>query len=203
VGRALRYAIRQVSKRYYLVRHGIPALQGVLLGQKDVSLSEEGRRQAIELGRQLEPEHIDRIISSSLKRALETAQLIASSLGLSVEIEERLNEISYGEWDGLTWEQIMQQDPAAANQKQRDWWAVTPAGGETAREFLDRVREAWESILAHPSRRTVIVAHQGVNAVVSELSRTLKQPGEGGVDWQRISGFEQSAGTFREIDLAG
>jgi broad specificity phosphatase PhoE len=175
----------------------------VLLGQTDVPLSEEGIRQAAELGRRLAGERIDRVVSSGLRRALETAQRIAASLDLSVEIEERLNEITYGSWDGLSWEQIVQQDPAAANQKQRDWWAVTPAGGETARDFLDRVWGAWESILAHPSRRTVIVAHQGVNAVVSELSRVARQADKRGVDWERISRFEQSAGTFQEIELSG
>ncbi len=88
-----------------LVRHGRTEQnrRGLLLGRADPSLDETGRTQALALGAAMtgvlgahEPVAV---VSSPLRRTMETAALIAASLGLDVEVEERLVEIDYGEWD--------------------------------------------------------------------------------------------------------
>lgn len=72
-----------------------------------------------------------RIVSGALCRAAETAHIVASELALSVDTDARLDEISYGAWDGLTWDEIERTDPETAAGKLSDWWSVTPEGGES------------------------------------------------------------------------
>lgn len=200
-----------MSKEFYIVRHGLTEKPGVLLGQHDVALSGEGRRQASELARQLAAETaaetpaktIERIVSSQLRRARETAAVLAESCGLSVETDARLNEISYGCWDGLTWDAIERLDPATAQRKSADWWSATPAGGETALEFFRRVQQAWTALLAHPANITMIVAHEAVNAMLAELVRNAEasEDIEWEPDWKRISSFRQPPGTLCKLSV--
>jgi broad specificity phosphatase PhoE len=192
-----------VRKQFYILRHGLTASPGVLLGQFDTPLSEEGARQAQQAAAELAAEGIERVVSSALARARETAGWIAERLGLETEIDERLNEISYGRWDGLRWEQIEQDDPATAGQKLKDWWSATPSGGEPATAFVRRVEQAWISLLDNPASITVVVAHEAVNAVLVELSR--RQPGCDNEawqpDWKRVSNFRQQAGAYRTLSV--
>jgi len=190
-----------VTKEFYLMRHGVTEKPGVLLGQFDAVLSAEGRRQAREAAEQLAKQRIERVVSSALLRARETAGFLAERLGISAEADAALNEISYGRWDGLRWDQIEQLDPQIARQKTADWWSVTPAGGESAADFTRRVEQAWESLLAHPARATVVVAHEAVNAVLLELARQQAggdnsrwQP-----DWNNISSFKQEPGAYCKV----
>ena len=94
-----------------LTRHGLTSRSRPEqhLGQKiDVPLSEGGRAQAAALAARLEPVDFERIISSPLLRARQTAEIVAG--GREVEIEPRLAEMDYGRWEGLTYEQINETD---------------------------------------------------------------------------------------------
>jgi probable phosphoglycerate mutase len=84
------------------VRHGETAANqaGLLLGRADPSLTEVGRRQAQQLADALAAEPVARVVASPLRRAGETAALIARVHDLGVEVDDRLIEIDYGEWDG-------------------------------------------------------------------------------------------------------
>ena len=179
----------------YLARHGACASPGTVLGSTDPPLTDDGRRQAADLAHQIAPLSIDRIVASALRRAAETAQLVASELGLAVETDPRLNEISYGAWDGLTWDEIERSDPETAARKLDDWWSVTPEGGESTGAFVTRLRDAWRSLAAHPARATLVVAHLGVNAVLAELA-TGSGGDDSGIDWARVGGFQQDHATF-------
>ena len=159
-----------MARELYLARHGKCQLDGVLLGQYDTPLSAAGRRQAQTLADRLTHSGIERVVSSGLQRAVQTAEAIAERLSVGLEQDVRLNEISYGSWDGLSWEEINRGDPLPARRKLDDWWSVTPAGGEAQADFYQRVLRAWESIRDHPARVTVVVAHCAVNAVLIELA---------------------------------
>lgn len=89
---------------FFLVRHGANDLmKHTIVGRRaGVHLNEEGRYQAEQLARRLEPLGIHRIFSSPLERATETAEPLAGRFGLHVQIEERLNEIDFGDWTGST-----------------------------------------------------------------------------------------------------
>jgi broad specificity phosphatase PhoE len=111
--------------RIYVVRHAEPELTGVLLGQCDPPLSVAGRAQAMSI---LEGVELASVYTSPLRRALETARILAR--GTPVRVVSDLREITYGAWDGQTWAQIEAADPELARRKLRDWHSVTRPGGE-------------------------------------------------------------------------
>jgi alpha-ribazole phosphatase len=149
----------------FLVRHAEPVLRGVMLGQCDPPLSERGREQAAAL---LQNVTLAIVYTSPLKRAVETAKLLAR--GAPIEIIDDLKELSHGEWDGRTWEEIEKLYPEIAPQKLRDWKATTPPGGESWADFEARVHRAFEQIRGGP-RPAAIVAHAAVNHVIGGVNQ--------------------------------
>jgi broad specificity phosphatase PhoE len=87
-----------------------------------------------------------------------------------------LREISYGPWDGLTWDEIASREPELADRKLADWLGVDVPGGETWTGFETRVAHALALILEGPLP-AAIVAHEGVN---SHIARLLGGKGETG-----------------------
>jgi broad specificity phosphatase PhoE len=87
-----------------LVRHGETDwnADGRLQGHTDRPLSDFGRRQARQLGDQLENERLEAIYSSDLARARETAEIVGERLGLPVVLDPDLREKDWGTWEGLT-----------------------------------------------------------------------------------------------------
>jgi probable phosphoglycerate mutase len=131
-----------------LTRHGLPdAGQDVWLGsQLDVALRPEGRRQAEALARRLAGVRIDRIFSSPMLRALETAQIVAT--GRPVEVDDRLIERDYGRWEGLTNTEIEARDPELLERWDRDPAATPTPGGESGDEVAARARSFLVDLLA-------------------------------------------------------
>lgn len=124
-----------------LTRHGLTdrSEPEQHLGQHiDVSLNEAGRDQAQALARRLAPVRFDRIISSPLFRAQETAEIVGR--GSRVESDSRLREMDYGAWEGLTYAQIAARDDAFRRE-----WELAPdrlacPGGESGEDLAARVR---------------------------------------------------------------
>ena len=181
------------ERAVFLIRHAKCGRPGTLLGKADPPLTAEGRAASAELGRRLRAESIGRIVSSALYRARETAGIIASELNLGVEVDQRLNEISYGNWDGLTWAEIESQFPEAAARKLSDWFHFTPGGAEPFPEFFERVKQAWQALGDTRTARTAIVAHRTVNAVLLAISSdpALSANDLQGPAGERIYQFEQ------------
>ena len=75
---------------------------GKLQGQTDIELNDIGRQQAKETGKLIKDENIDLIITSSLKRAVETAKIINANFKVNIVEDDRLMERKYGESEGLT-----------------------------------------------------------------------------------------------------
>jgi broad specificity phosphatase PhoE len=168
----------------YLIRHACPAVNGVLLGQSDPPLSDQGRRDARRILSGLEAQ---RVYSSPLRRALETAAFLRSPT--AVTVLDELAEISLGVWDGKSWEEAQRSDPALANRKSADWFGVTPPGGESWTAFSSRVRKALDEALSGPMP-AAIVAHLAVNSVIAASLRG-SQPIE----------FQQSYCEVIELDV--
>jgi len=119
------------------VRHGQTALNrgGRLQGRVDAPLSALGAQQAAALGASFAGEAITRVISSPLQRARDTAAAIAVHHGLAVDVDERLIELDYGDWDGLALADVPTSGWAA-------WRAdvhFVPPGGESLVAVVDRV----------------------------------------------------------------
>lgn len=103
----------------------------------------------------------DRIISSDLSRALETAQAIADGRRVSIERDARLREMAFGEWEGLTWAEILERTPQMADVHWTDPSSYVPEGGEGFCDVVARVREVLDEILRRREERVVLVAHAG------------------------------------------
>jgi broad specificity phosphatase PhoE len=145
----------------FLIRHAEPKITGVLLGQLDPPLSPVGRIQAGAL-RDID---VEIAWTSPLCRATETASFIRANR--IVEIPE-LREIHQGEWTGKTWAEVESGWPELASAKSNDWLGIAAPGGESWRDFEERVRKAWHTVRSEPVS-AAIIAHQGVNAVLMYL----------------------------------
>jgi probable phosphoglycerate mutase len=125
--------------RVYLVRHGATDFLGrAIVGRKPgVTLNGEGREQAERLGRRFRNEEITEVHCSPLDRARETARPIADQLGLEIKIAAELDEIDFGDWTGLSLDELARrQDWERWNRSRSNTRAP---GGETMLEVQARV----------------------------------------------------------------
>ena len=147
----------------YLVRHGESEANAAhrYAGQSDSPLTERGRAQARAVAASLRGVRFDRVVSSDLSRARDTAEIIAREHGLAVDLVPELREIDVGEAEGLAFEDA----------RTRFDWA--PGGyvqwpdGESLDDVIARVVPAMERIIAEAPGRTIcVVAHGGVNRIL-------------------------------------
>jgi broad specificity phosphatase PhoE len=137
------------------------------LGQRvDIGLSDQGRAAAARLADRVREVPFDRVISSSLLRARETAEAVVPAD--RVETDARLMEMDYGRWEGLTYEQIAERD--AENRRR---WETDPArykcpDGESGEDVAARVRSFLESIVpsAEEQKTVLAVAHSTTNRIL-------------------------------------
>ena len=107
--------------------------------------------------------HWDQIISSPLKRCASFAREYALAHRLPLEFEEDMRELDFGDWEGLTAEQIMQDSPQALGDFWRDPMNHPPPGGETLNAFKQRVVTTWQRLHSrHVGKRVLLVTHGGV-----------------------------------------
>jgi broad specificity phosphatase PhoE len=159
----------------YLVRHGETDFNVAqrLQGRTETSLNANGRRQAGEsagvlrdlIARERHQPGDYPYVCSPLRRARETMEILRSALGLdpnAYNVDARLAEIAYGEWEGHTLPEIQARDPDVLTRRERDKWDFKPPGGESYREVAKRVAEWYATV----TRDTVVVAHGGVVRVL-------------------------------------
>jgi broad specificity phosphatase PhoE len=168
----------------YYVRHGETDfnIQGRLQGRRDTPLNARGIEQAAECGAVLkklfardhrQPQEFD-YVSSPLQRARQTMEVLRLALGLEplgYQIDERLLEIAYGDWEGLTLPEIEQRSPGILARRERDKWDFAPPGGESYRELTARIANWYDSLV----RDTVVAAHGGGARALSALFKILSQ----------------------------
>lgn len=161
-----------------LIRHGesIANTQGIYQGLTfDTELSDLGQKQAQALARQLAQTFpvIDAIYSSQLKRTLQTAEIIAQGLLLkSPFVDNRLQEINHGLWEGKTAEQIEQDFPGMLEEWNTNPEAVEMPEGETVAEVTTRSLACLEEISQqHPTRIAVVTHDLVIRAVLTNLLR--------------------------------
>jgi broad specificity phosphatase PhoE len=158
----------EIRPTIYFVRHGETDwnLEGRLQGQRDIPLNDVGRVQAEEAGRRLQalvpnPEDLA-YVASPMSRTRETMERLRKVIGLhpeSYRLDERLVELTFGEWEGMTWKEVRKKEPQRASLRERDKWNYAPpGGGESYAMLVDRVRP----VLNDLTRDTVLVAHGGV-----------------------------------------
>jgi broad specificity phosphatase PhoE len=154
----------------YYIRHGETGwnAEGRFQGSKDIPLNDLGREQAVAsgkiLGRILAQDGYQTIalpfVSSPLIRARLTMELARGALNLPAAgyaIDDRLREIGYGHWEGLTQPEMKLHDAETFASRRADRWSVPAPGGESYVSVAARMRDWFNSLTAD----TVTVAHGG------------------------------------------
>lgn len=157
------------NTRIYLIRHGETEWNeaGRYQGHRDVELSPRGLKQAILLRERLQKENIKAVYASDLRRARETAIIIAEAHGLMVNELPSLRELNFGLWEGLTYQEIAIQYPEEWKKWLADPGNIRVPGGESYLELQDRVYQTFLKIVArHPGENLAIVAHGGPLRVI-------------------------------------
>lgn len=161
-------------KRVFLIRHGLPDFpdrKRMCLGRTDLPLCPEGFAQAEEMAATLPP--VTGVYSSPLIRAVQTAQAI----GLPVTILNDLQELSAGDWDGLTFDEIRLRYPELYAARATDRTLPLP-GAEDNEAGLTRFQRAMACAASTAAGDLAVVAHGGVIALfLQSLSGRWYKPG--------------------------
>jgi alpha-ribazole phosphatase len=155
-----------------LLRHGATAWNeaGRYQGWGDRPLSDRGRADAARLRPRLAGERFDRVVASDLRRAVETAELALP--GAAIERDERLREMDFGAWDGLTWDECTARDGDLVSRWAADPEAWCPPEGESVAAFASRISRAVEAL--PEAGRVLWVVHAGV--IHALLARWMEVP---------------------------
>jgi len=167
----------------WVLRHGQTPLspQKRFSGSGDTELTDAGRAQAAAAARRIKGLDVEVVVSSPLRRALQTATAAAEVLGVDVTTEDGLRETDFGEWEGSTFSEVRERWPDQLN----SWLAdpkAAPPGGESFGATQKRVSAARKRIAAaHPGRSVLVVTHvtpikllvaEALQAPLSSLFRT-------------------------------
>jgi alpha-ribazole phosphatase len=147
--------------RLLLARHGETEYnrQWRYQGRTDLGLNRAGQRQAERLRQRLSQEPIDVIYASNLKRAAETAEIIARGRNFRVEFREELAELDFGRFEGMTYAEIVERYP--------DWqpsdYNFAAYGGESLKQLSQRLRAFEKELRSHnpADDNILIIAHAG------------------------------------------
>lgn len=143
----------------YLVRHTPVALpKGICYGWLDAPLADDYPRYAQQIISGLSEIKLDKIYSSPSQRCVTLAEEIAQMRALTVEKDERLRELHFGAWEGISWEAIYERE--SGRRWFADYWHAQTEEGESHDDLLHRV----SSFEAERDRRleTLLVTHAGV-----------------------------------------
>jgi probable phosphoglycerate mutase len=172
---------KQVQTTLILVRHGVTEhtrerrFSGGL-ASANPGLSDEGRAQIRTVGDWLAPlgERVDAVVASPVRRARESGEILAERLGKQVEEEPGFAEMEFGNWDGLTFDEV-----AARHRADLEQWLgsleVRPGGGESLVMVRERVLAALDRVLARHAGRTVVVASH-VTPIKVVVAEALQAP---------------------------
>jgi len=136
--------------RFYIVRHGQSEgnARGIMQGRVDLPLDGSGRAQAHAVGVWLATQGVDRIASSPLSRASETARIISRAAGLAaIETSESLIELDTGVFSGLSLDEARLRFPEAYFAFERRSWDGVP-GAESSERLYARAMDAWRFLKA-------------------------------------------------------
>lgn len=201
-------------RRLVMLRHGQTEYNAGsrMQGQLDTDLSDLGREQAASAADALAKRHPLLIVSSDLRRALDTAVVLGDRCGQPVSIDARLRETHLGDWQGMTHLEVDEVAPGARLAWRDDArWA--PHGGESridvARRSLPLVRELvmqqteWGSAGDRP---VVLVAHGGLIAALTAALLGLPADnwpvlgGMGNASWVQLAGHTRADGDPASFD---
>jgi len=143
-----------------LVRHGetLANRENRVQGTTDIKLSDYGRMQAEKLAESLKSEPIERIVSSPLRRAYETARAISKFHGAMIESDSDLQEMNHGDFENLTIQELREKHISILRQWETNPASIVMPNGES---LHDLQRRAWGAIegIARSARNAIVVTH--------------------------------------------
>ena len=188
-----------------LARHGETDWnrEGRFQGWADPPLNATGRAQAVDLSVQLMAEELAAVYSSPLRRAYETAEVVAASRGLEPVTVDALREVDVGSWSGLSRAEIEQRFP-----EQYARWLDYGQGwedGETYEQMVDRVVEALQELAeGRDGERILAVTHGGpiraASAFADRVSYAEARRRSPVVGNTAVLEFAVEAGALRRLD---
>lgn len=176
-------ARKEATMRIFLVRHGETAMNQAkaYYGAMDVPLNDNGWSQAKLLGECLQGVDFDEVYISSRLRAQQTASVIVPEGNLKWHVMEGLDEMNFGQWEGLNYHQVQERYPKDWDAWCRDWLHAAPSGGETFSHFFKRVWDAFEEIMEQAKNarceNIMICAHNGTLRVILAVMCGLGEEG--------------------------
>lgn len=205
-------------RRLVMLRHGQTEYNAGsrMQGQLDTALSDLGRDQAAAAAEVLAKRQPLLIVSSDLRRALDTAVALGERAGLPVLVDTRLRETHLGDWQGLTHREVDAAAPGArAAWRDNARWA--PHGGESRIDVAARSKPLVAELVAEqsdwgseldgtgPERPVVLVAHGGLIAALTAELLALPVDswpalgGMGNASWVQLSGYSEPDAGFHGI----
>ena len=166
---------------FVFIRHGEAAdIEGRCIGHADAVLSDTGATAVQTLAtRWLEPNRANatlrptRIVSSDLRRAFDSARILAAAWELPIESDPQLREMHFGDWDGRVWSEIEATDDARLRAWTEDWANLATPGGEGLADVMQRARSWLNDVIDAATLDAPVIAvvsHAGwIRAALSVL----------------------------------
>ncbi len=155
----------------YVLRHGITDwnAQKRLQGQTDIPLNEDGRALAEKAHEEYKDVHFDVCWCSPLIRARETADIVLRGRDIPIHYDDRLQEISFGEYEGVSWLTLEDDSPIFTFFNSPEGYDIRPAGGESLNDLFARTGEFLREIaypLVEQGQDVLVVGHGAMNSSI-------------------------------------
>jgi 2,3-bisphosphoglycerate-dependent phosphoglycerate mutase len=156
--------------RVYLIRHGQTSwnVEKRAQGHTDIPLDATGREQAERLGEAMRGVRIQRLLTSDLQRAHQTAMAVASNLGLEPEVYSALRERGFGEWEGGPYAELGIKFQFIADMEGIPRESVVPPGGESFADVWRRLEDIHHDVIQR-NVDTGIVCHGGTASILMAM----------------------------------
>jgi broad specificity phosphatase PhoE len=152
--------------RLFLIRHGNTVdeeTKSVYKGRTDIPLSRTGILRMHGAAAFLSAFRLDRIYTSTLSRSIDSGKIIAAIQGIDIEVAPAFDEVDFGAWEGLSFDEIKERYPEAFRQWFKDPATYPPPQGESFRNAQKRSMGRLKKIISeHGGEQIGIVAHGGI-----------------------------------------
>ena len=192
---ALRARGSLTPTRLYLLRHGQVADGHTHLyhGNNDIELSPQGIKQLEQAAAQLQEVELAGVYASDLSRAAHGAEIICQGRKITPRTLPEFREIHFGLWEGLSFQEIMEQYPDDLQARFQDLPNYRIPGGESLMDLKARALPVLKGLIEeHHEQAFLLVAHAGINRVI--LSEAL------GLNLQNLFRLDQNYGCLNIID---
>ena len=157
----------------YLLRHGETEGGSRFNGSTDVALTKQGLDQMMAAVKN--KLNWDHIFSSPLTRCAEFAEKLKQQHNIPLQLDGRIKEIHFGDWEAKSAEEIMADDSDALTRYWQDPTQYTPPQAEALKDFEIRVLSLWNEIIeSHPGKKILLVAHGGVIRLL--INHVMRRP---------------------------